>query len=89
MAILKDLKKQQNISKYCMVRGHLHSTYPQMGRGGVKPNVYDCVQGGRGVSRLRPYAKKKFFLDHKISKLFFFCTKKAITLPYIIVHRKV
>ena len=57
--------------------GHPHSTYAQRGRGGVKPNAYDCVQGGRGVSRLRTYAKK-FFLDHKISKLFFFVQKKLL-----------
>ena len=34
--------------------------------------------------------KKFFFLDHKISKVFFFCTEEAITLPFIIiVYRKV
>ena len=61
-----------------MVRGHLHSTYPQMGRGGVKPNVYDCVQGGRGVSRLRPYAKKKFFWTTKSQNFSFFVQKKLL-----------
>ena len=29
-------------------RGHPHSTYAQKGRGGVKTNAYDCVQGGGG-----------------------------------------
>ena len=60
--------------------GHPHSTYAQRGRGEVTPNAYDSVQGGRGegVSRLRTYAKKNFFFDQKISKLFFFCTKDAI-----------
>ena len=29
--------------------GHPHSTYTQRGRGVVKPNAYDCVQGERGV----------------------------------------
>ena len=43
---------------------------------------------GKGDSRLRTYAKK-FFFDHQISKLFFLCTKEAITLPFIIVYRKV
>ena len=52
-------------------RGHPHSTYAQRERGGAKPNANDCVLGGRGSSRLRTYAKK-MFLDHKISKLFFF-----------------
>ena len=30
-------------------------TYAQRGRGGVKPNAYDCVQGGRVVSRKGGY----------------------------------
>ena len=68
--------------------GHPHSTYAPRGRGGVKPNAHDCVQGGRGFSSLRTYAKKSF-LGHKISKLVLFCTKEAITLPLIIVYRKV
>ena len=28
-------------------RGHPQSTYTQKGRGGVKSNAYNCVQGGR------------------------------------------
>ena len=32
-----------------MLWGYPHSTYAQRGREGVKPNAYDCVQGGRGV----------------------------------------
>ena len=60
------------------------------GRGGAKPNAYDCVQeGGGGVHGCVRAQKKKNFLDHTISKLFFFCTKEAITLPFIIVYRKV
>ena len=47
-----------------------------------------AFKGGGEVSRLRKYAKK-FYLDRKISKLFFFCTKEAITLSFIIVYRKV
>ena len=43
---------------------------------------------GEGGSRLRTYTKK-ILLDHKISKLFFFCTKEAIILPFVAVHRKV
>ena len=43
-------------------------------------------EGGFMVAYVR---KKKNFLDHTISKLFFFCTKEAITLPFIIVYRKV
>ena len=41
--------------------------------------------GGEGA-RLHMYAKN-FFLDHKISKHFFFFVQ-AITLPFIIVYRK-
>ena len=33
--------------------------------------------------------QKKFALDRKISKLFFIYAKEAITLPFIIVYRKV
>ena len=35
------------------------------------------------------YGQKNDFFDHKIAKLFFFCTKEAITLSFIIVYRKV
>ena len=45
--------------------------------------------GGEGSSQMFKVAyvrKKKFFLDNKISKLFFFCTKEAIALPFIIVY---
>ena len=42
--------------------------------------------GGEG-SRLRTYTKN-FFLHLKVSKRFFFGTKEAITLPFIIVYRK-
>ena len=57
--------------------------------------------GGEGSSQTRTIAfkggrfqgcvstQKSFFLDRKISKLFFFCTKEAITLSFIIVYRKV
>ena len=41
-------------------RGLSHSTYAKRGRGGVKPNAYDCVQVGSGGSRLPMYAKKIF-----------------------------
>ena len=41
---------------------HPHSMYTQRGRGGFKPNAYDCVQGDRAEgSRLRTCAKKIFF----------------------------
>ena len=45
--------------------------------------------GGRGFQGCVRTQKKYFFLDYKISKVFFFCTKKAITLRFIIVYRKV
>ena len=35
------------------------------------------------------YVRQKiFFLDHTISKLFFFCTKEAIAQPFVIVYSK-
>ena len=54
--------------------------------------------GGEGSNQMRTIAyqeggckrtQKKIFLDQKISKPFFFCTKEAVTLPFIIVYRKV
>ena len=45
------------------------------------------VGGGGGGSRLRTYAKK-FILAAKSQNISFFCTK-AVTLPSIIVCRKV
>ena len=44
--------------------------------------------GGGGVQGYVRTQKKKFFLNHKISNLFLFCTKEAITLPFIIVYIK-
>ena len=77
------------VKRLVIPRGHPHSTYGQRGGGGgVKPNTYDYVLGGRRVFKVA-YVRKKNFLDHKIPKLFFFCTKEAITLPFIIVYRKV
>ena len=35
------------------------------------------------------HVRKKNFLDHKISKLLFFCTTEAITLPFTTVYREV
>ena len=58
------------------------------GRGGVNPNVYDCVEGGKREFMVA-YVNKNFFLAHKISKLFFLCAKEAIASPFIIVYRKV
>ena len=43
----------------------------------------------RGRFKVAYVRKKKFFLEHKTSKLFFFCTKEALTLPFDIVYRKV
>ena len=47
------------------VWGHPHSTYTQRGKRGVKPNAYDCAQGGGVVSRLRTYAKRIFWKNLK------------------------
>ena len=57
--------------------GHPYSTYAQRGRGGVKPNAYDCVQSGRGFSRLRTYAKKIFFGPQN-KNFSFFVQKKLL-----------
>ena len=69
--------------------GHPHSMYAQRGRGGVKPNAYDCVHGGSGGFQVCVRTQKIFEGGNKMSKLFFFCTKEAITLPFIIMCGKV
>ena len=43
------------------------------------------MKGGDGVSRLHMYAKKFIWITKSPN---FFCTKEAITLPFIIVYRK-
>ena len=62
-------------------------TYKKGGEGSRQMRT--IAYKGEGGLRLRTYPKTKRFLDHKISKLFFFCTKEAITLLFIIVFRKV
>ena len=75
-----------------LLGGHPHSTYSQRRSGAIKPNAYNCVQGGWGGGAARVQGcvrtQKKFFLHLKVSKRFFFGTKEAITLPFIIVYRK-
>ena len=68
--------------------GHPHSSYAQMGSTGVKEMRTIAYKGGGGCFKAAYIHTKKFFLDHSTSKLFF-CTKEAITLPYVIVYRKV
>ena len=70
----------------------------------LKHGVIVCTHkgGGERSSQIRAIAYKReggfqgsvrtqkiFFLNHKISKFFFFCTKEAITLPFIIVYNNV
>ena len=45
---------------------------------------YSGIQSGKvaGGSKVQGCFQKKIFLYHKISKLFFFCTKEAITLRF-------
>ena len=45
-------------------------------------------EGGRPGFKVAYVHKKNFFLHLKVSKRFFFGTKEAITLPFIIVYRK-
>ena len=72
---------------YCIkisIADHPHSTYAQRGRGGVKPNAYDCVQG-RGVKEC--VRTQKNFLDHKIAK-FFFVQKKLLHIHLLFCIEK-
>ena len=66
---------------------HPHSTYAHGGGEGsrqMNTTAYEEEGGGFKVA----YVRKKKDFYHKISKLSFF-TKEAITLPFIIVYRKV
>ena len=73
------------MKKSYLTAGHPHISH----KGGVG-------EGGEGSSQMRTIVfqgcvrtQKKLFLDHKTSKRFPFCTKEAITLPFLIVYRKV
>ena len=59
----------------------------QRGRGGVKTNAYNCVQGERGVQGC--LWTQHFFLDHKISKLFFFFAQKKLLHCHLLCIEKV
>ena len=65
-------------------RGLPHSTYAKRGRGGVKPNAYDCIQGGSGVSRLPMYAKKNFGAQN-LNFSFFLCKRSYYIAIYCCV----
>ena len=57
------------------------------GEGSRQMNTIAYEEEGGGGSKLRTYAKKKIFATK--SQNFHFFTKEAITLPFIIVYRKV
>ena len=57
----------------------------QRKKGGVKPNVYNCVQRG-GFQGCRHTHTKIFFGTQNPETFLFFCAKKAITMLFIIVH---
>ena len=69
---------------------HIVLTHKGGGGGVVKPKTYNYVLGGRGVLKVAYVRDKK---EKKIRpqnlKTFLFCTKEAITLPFITVYRKV
>ena len=56
--------------------GHLHSTYAQRGKERVKPNAYDCVQGGREGFKVA-YLRKKMFFGPQNLKTFLFLHKRS------------
>ena len=45
--------------------------------------------GGGGVGLKVAYVRKKTIFGPQNLKTIFFCTKEAITLPFIIMYRKV
>ena len=86
---IRNRYSQRKYQKKLFSKGSSTCTYVQRwreGRGQAK-----CIQlhtmGREGVQGWACTHKK--ILDYKISKLSFFCTKETITLPFIIVYRKV
>ena len=57
---------------------HPHSTYAQRGKGGVKPNACDFLQGGRGRFKVPYGCKKIFFWTTKSQDFTFFVQKKLL-----------
>ena len=52
----------ENISTQVEIWGHPHSMYAQRGRGVVKPNAYDCVQGGGGGLILAIFVRTNYVM---------------------------
>ena len=70
------------------ILGVIHIVRTHKGGRERSSQLHVIVYKGGRVSSIAYVRKKKYFLDHKISKLFFFCAKEAITLAFIIVYRK-
>ena len=70
--------------------GVIHIVRRQKGGGGSSQMRTIGYAGGRGFQGcVRTQKKIFFFWTTKSQKFSFFCTKKAITLRFIIVYRKV
>ena len=71
-------------SSITLHRGHPHSTYAQRGRGQVKPNAYDCVQGGEGVQGC-VRTQNNFFWTTK-SQIFSFLVQKKLLHCHLLLY---
>ena len=68
----------------------IHIVRTHKGEGEGSSQMRTIAYKGGGGFKIAYVRKKDFFLDRQISKpFFFFCTKEANTLSFIIVYRKV
>ena len=57
----------------------------QRGRGGVKPNAYNCIQGGRRCFKVVHICKKDFFWTTKSQNFSFFYKRRYYVAIYYCV----
>ena len=95
------LKTGKQVPNYSALRYFQKQSYRRYPPSSISLGFTHIVRthkgGGEGSSQMRAipykgrwgfkvaYVRKKNFLDHKILKFFFFCTKEAITLPFILL----
>ena len=71
MFLLEQMKRN-------VVRGHPHNTYARRGRGGAKPNVYDCIQEGNEKFQGCVRTQKKIFRTTKSQNFSIFSVQKKL-----------
>ena len=82
--------EQRQCHRFGIFRGQPHSAYAQRGRGRVKPNAHDCVQGGSGGFQGCVRKQKKFFFGPQNLKIFLFLSKRSYYIAiYYFVQKSV